>query len=158
MKLQGLPPVWRADTEVVVLGSFPGAASLAAAQYYAHPRNQFWRLLEQVLGEPLTALPYEARLERVLSHRVGIWDVLAACRREGSLDTAIREATPNDFEWLHAHAPRLRKLCFNGKTAGRFAPKLAAAGYATLVMPSSSPAHAALTFEQKLREWQHLLA
>lgn len=158
MKLQGLPPVWRADTEVVVLGSFPGAASLAAAQYYAHPRNQFWRLLEQVLGEPLAALPYEARLERVLGHRVGIWDVLAACRREGSLDAAIREATPNDFEWLRAHAPRLRKLCFNGKTAGRFAPKLAAAGYATLVMPSSSPAHAALTFEQKLCDWQHLLA
>lgn len=158
MTLRGLAPVLDAQTDVVVLGSFPGEASLAAAQYYAHPRNQFWRLLGEVLGEPLATLDYPQRLARVLAHRVGIWDVLDACEREGSLDSAIRNPQPNDFAALRRHAPRLRKVCFNGKTAGRFAPVIHAAGYDTLVLPSSSPAHASLSFEQKLAQWRHLRA
>jgi hypoxanthine-DNA glycosylase len=157
--LRGFPPIAGADTHTMILGSFPGEASLAATQYYAHPRNQFWRLLGAVLGEThLHDMPYDARLERVLSHGIGIWDVLDACHREGSLDSAIRHAQPNDFASLREHAPLLRKVCFNGKAAGRFAPVIAAAGYATLVLPSSSPAHAALSFEQKLALWREVLA
>ncbi|SMF99710.1 DNA-deoxyinosine glycosylase [Burkholderia singularis] len=153
--LRGFPPVVSADTHTLILGSFPGEASLAATQYYAHPRNQFWRLLGAVLGEPgLHDLPYEARLARVLAHGFGIWDVLAACHREGSLDAAIRNAQPNDFDALHEVAPKLAKVCFNGKTAGRFEPVIAAAGYDTLVLPSSSPANAMLSFEQKLAVWR----
>ncbi|WP_144108412.1 DNA-deoxyinosine glycosylase [Paraburkholderia sp. BCC1886] len=155
--LQGFPPVTAANTHTLILGSFPGEASLAATQYYAHPRNQFWRLLGAVLGEAsLHELPYDARLERVLAHGVGVWDVLDACQREGSLDSAIRHAQPNDFASLREHAPLLRKVCFNGKTAGRFAPVIGAAGYATLVLPSSSPANAMLSFDQKLAVWQTL--
>ncbi len=120
--LRGFPPVVAADTHTLILGSFPGEASLAATQYYAHPRNQFWRLLGSVLDEPLTECAYEERLRRLLSHGIGVWDVLAACEREGSLDAAIRNANPNDFATLRAHAPKLAKVCFNGKTAGRFAP------------------------------------
>jgi hypoxanthine-DNA glycosylase len=157
--LQGFPPVIAADTRTLILGSFPGEASLTAAQYYAHPRNQFWRLLGTVLGETsLHELPYEERLTRVLAHRVGIWDVLDACHRQGSLDSAIRNAQPNDFESLREHAPLLRKVCFNGKTAGRFAQVIGAAGYETLVLPSSSPANAMLSFEQKLVLWRQILA
>jgi hypoxanthine-DNA glycosylase len=156
--LRGFPPVVAADTHTLILGSFPGEASLAATQYYAHPRNQFWRLLGAVLDESsLHELPYDERLTRVLAHRIGIWDVLDACHREGSLDSAIRNAQPNDFDSLRAHAPLLRKVCFNGKTAGRFAPVIGAAGYATLVLPSSSPANAMLSFDQKLRLWRDIL-
>ncbi|WP_233800354.1 DNA-deoxyinosine glycosylase [Paraburkholderia sp. HP33-1] len=153
--LRGFPPVVAADTHTLILGSFPGEASLAAVQYYAHPRNQFWKLLGAVFGESeLHALDYDARLERVLKHGVGIWDVLAACHREGSLDSAIRNAKPNDFDSLLEHAPLLKKVCFNGKTAGRFAEVIGAAGYETLVLPSSSPANATLSFDQKLVIWQ----
>ncbi|MFT4068897.1 DNA-deoxyinosine glycosylase [Paraburkholderia sp.] len=157
--LRGFPPVVAADTHTLILGSFPGEASLAATQYYAHPRNQFWRLLGAVLEElSLHELPYEQRLTRVLSHGIGIWDVLDACHREGSLDSAIRNAQPNDFASLREHAPLLKKVCFNGKTAGRFAEVIGAAGYETLVLPSSSPANAMLRFEQKLSCWREILA
>ncbi|CBW75773.1 Hypothetical cytosolic protein [Mycetohabitans rhizoxinica HKI 454] len=157
--LQGFPPVIRLDTTILMLGSFPGEASLGAGQYYAHPRNQFWRLLGAVLGEPaLHKLDYGARLERVLMHGIGVWDVLAACHREGSLDSAIRNAKPNDFKSLREHAPKLKKVCFNGKTAGRFADVIGAAGYETLVLPSSSPAYAMLSFEQKLSCWRKILS
>ncbi|AOJ10888.1 DNA-deoxyinosine glycosylase [Burkholderia mayonis] len=157
--LRGFPPVVSPGTHTLILGSFPGEASLAAAQYYAHPRNQFWRLLSVVLGEPdLHALPYEQRLTRVLAHGFGIWDVLAACHREGSLDAAIRNARPNDFAPLWEVAPKLRKVCFNGKTAGRFESTIRAAGFDTLVLPSSSPANAMLSFEQKLVFWKGIAA
>lgn len=156
--LQGFAPVVAPDTHTMLLGSFPGEASLAAAQYYAHPRNQFWRLLAAVLEEPsLHELPYDDRLERVLAHGIGLWDVLDACHRTGSLDSAIRNAQPNDFASLREHAPMLRKVCFNGKTAGRFAPVIAAAGYETLVLPSSSPANAMLSLDQKLIVWRRIL-
>jgi hypoxanthine-DNA glycosylase len=155
--LRGFAPVVGPNTHTMILGSFPGEASLDAAQYYAHPRNQFWRLLGAVLGEPgLHELVYDARLERVLSHGIGIWDVLDACHRQGSLDSAIRNAKPNDFASLREHAPLLKKVCFNGKTAGRFADVIGQAGYETLVLPSSSPANAMLSFEQKLEQWRHI--
>lgn len=154
----GLPPVIDRHTRVLVLGSFPGEASLAARQYYAHPRNQFWRLLGALLDEPLPELPYAERLTRVLAHRVGIWDVLGACVREGSLDSNIRHPQANDFERLRQLAPSLRRVGFNGGTSGRFAPQFAAHGYETVVLPSSSPAHAARTFEQKLELWRALLS
>ncbi|RXV71508.1 DNA-deoxyinosine glycosylase [Burkholderia stabilis] len=157
--LQGFGPVVGPNTHTMILGSFPGEASLDAAQYYAHPRNQFWRLLGTVLGElQLYELAYEARLERVLVHGIGIWDVLAACHREGSLDSAIRNAEPNDFDSLREHAPLLKRVCFNGKTAGRFADVIGRAGYETLVLPSSSPANAMLSFEQKLVQWREILS
>jgi len=156
--LQGFPPVIAHNTHTLLLGSFPGEASLAAAQYYAHPRNQFWRLLGAVLGEmALHELPYHARLACVLRYGIGIWDVLDACRREGSLDSAIRNAQPNDFASLRDHAPRLKKICFNGKTAGRFAHVIAQAGYDTLILPSSSPANARLSFDGKLALWRQIL-
>jgi TDG/mug DNA glycosylase family protein len=130
MTLRSFPPVLARDARVLILGSFPSEASLAAAQYYAHPRNQFWRLLGALLNEPLPALDYATRLERVLAHRFAI---------------------------LRRLAPLLDKVCFNGKTAGRFEPVLHAAGYRTLVLPSSSPAFAMRSFEQKLRIWRNIL-
>jgi hypoxanthine-DNA glycosylase len=149
----GLPPVIAPHTRVIILGSFPGAASLAAAQYYAHPRNQFWRLISAVVAEDLAALPYADRLTRLLAHGFGLWDVLGACEREGSLDANIRNAQANDFTLLRARCPQLRTVGFNGQAAGKFAPQFAAAGFRTVVLPSSSPAHASMSFEQKRAVW-----
>jgi hypoxanthine-DNA glycosylase len=154
--LSGLAPVIDANIRVLVLGSFPGAASLAAGQYYAHPRNQLWRLLSEVVGEDLAALPYAERLPRLLAHRFGLWDVLAACEREGSLDANIRAPAANDFDRLSALCPRLETVGFNGQASGKFAPQFAAQGYRTLVLPSTSPAHAALSFDAKLAVWRNL--
>lgn len=154
--LSGLAPVIAPDTRILVLGSFPGAASLAAQQYYAHPRNQFWRLIGALVDEDLVSLPYDDRLPRLLAHRFGLWDVLAACEREGSLDAAIRKPAANDFERLRQLCPQLETVGFNGQTSGKFAPQFAEAGYRTVVLPSSSPAHMAMTFEQKLARWRTL--
>lgn len=154
--LAGLAPVLDADTRVLVLGSFPGAASLAAAQYYAHPRNQLWPILAALTGEPLAALPYAERLPRLLAHGIGLWDVLGSCAREGSLDSAIRQPAANDFARLRELCPLLETVGFNGQAAGKFAPQFAAQGYRTLVLPSTSPAHAALSLAQKLEQWNML--
>jgi len=153
--LTGFAPVLDPDVRLLILGSFPGEASLAAQQYYAHPRNQFWRLLSAVLAEDLVVLPYEQRLQHLLAHQIGLWDVLAACAREGSLDTAIRQAQANDFAVLRHQCPRLTRICFNGKTSARFERQFADAGFETRILPSSSPAHAALSFEQKLERWRN---
>lgn len=151
--LRGFPPVIDDKVERLILGSFPSEVSLAARQYYAHPRNQFWRLLAELIGEPLAEMPYRQRLQRVLAQRLGIWDVLDACDREGSGDASIRNQKANQFVRLHRLAPRLTTVAFNGQAAGRFAAEFAAAGFRTTVLPSSSPAHAGRSFEQKLAVW-----
>ncbi|GGC09486.1 DNA-deoxyinosine glycosylase [Oxalicibacterium flavum] len=151
-------PVVDRHTEILILGSFPGEASLAAQQYYAHPQNQFWRLLSAVFDKDLVALPYAERLLRLKAHRIGLWDVIAACAREGSLDSAIRHAQHNDFAPLRRQCPALRRVCFNGKTSGKQAPLFAKAGFDTLVLPSSSPAYAVMRFEQKLVHWRGIIA
>jgi hypoxanthine-DNA glycosylase len=155
--LTGLAPVIAQDTRILILGSFPGEASLRAQQYYAHPRNQFWKLVGALVGENLYDLPYDERLPRLLAHRFGLWDVLAACEREGSLDSAIRKPAANDFDRLRHLCPALETVGFNGQASGKFAPQFAEAGYRTVVLPSSSPAHMALSFEQKLERWRGLL-
>jgi hypoxanthine-DNA glycosylase len=154
--LSGLAPVIAPDTRVLVLGSFPGAASLAAGQYYAHPRNQLWPILSELTGEPLAQMAYEERLPRLLAHGFGLWDVLGACEREGSLDSAIRKPAANDFARLRVVCPQLQAVGFNGQAAGKFAPLFAAQGYLTVVLPSTSPAHASLSFEEKLSRWRAL--
>lgn len=155
--LTGLAPVIAANTRILILGSFPGAASLAAQQYYAHPRNALWSILSALTGEDLACRPYAERLPRLLAHRIGLWDVLAACEREGSLDSAIRKSAANDFGRLRELCPLLETVGFNGQASGKFAPQFAAKGYRTLVLPSTSPAHASLTFEQKLAAWKQLI-
>ena len=151
------PPVLSRRTRVLILGSFPGAASLLAQQYYAHPRNQFWRLLSLVLDEDLAALPYPRRLKRLLARRIGLWGVIALCARGGSLGRAIRKTRGNDFVALQQRCPELRRICFNGKTSGKFAGRFAQAGFETLVLPSSSPANAQSTFAEKLAAWRQII-
>lgn len=152
-RLQGLAPVFSSAIRLLILGSFPSPASLRAQQYYGHRQNHFWKLLGAILGQPLYDLPYGERTARVLAHGIGIWDVYQTCIRPGALDADIRAGAANDFARLIAQAPDLRRVCFNGQTAGRFAPQLAARGLETRVLPSSSPAYT-LPFDEKLLLWR----
>jgi hypoxanthine-DNA glycosylase len=152
----GFPAVIDADTRVLVLGSLPGDASLAAGQYYGHPRNAFWRLMETVLATPLVPLPYEQRLATLLARGVGLWDVVAQAHRRGSLDAAILDPVANDLVALVQTLPRLRAVAFNGGTAAKLGGRLLAPvadRLALLPLPSSSPAHAARSFDEKLELW-----
>lgn len=151
-------PVVDEHTRVLILGSLPGEASLAAARYYANPRNQFWRLVGAVIAEDIAAQDYDRRLARLRAHGIGLWDSIGSATRTGSLDTAIRNVAPNALARLVATLPQLKCVAFNGaKSASIGAPQLAGAGdLPTLRLPSSSPAHAALTFEGKLAEWTKL--
>ena len=148
-----------------MLGSMPGVASLQAGQYYAHPRNAFWRIVGELCGfDP--AAPYRERLAALLAHRIALWDVLGSCRREGSLDSDIDEASivPNPFaEFLGAH-PGIRDICFNGTKAEsawrrHVVPSLPpeALRIRTRRLPSTSPAHASLGHREKLRAWRAAL-
>ncbi len=155
--LSGLPPIIDAGVRTLILGSFPSPASLAAAHYYAHRQNQFWRLLEALFDEPLCVLDYAGKQQCLLRHRIGLWDVYRECRRRGALDAAIESAVANDFSRLPEVAPQLRCVCFNGQTAGRFAAWFREQGYATQVLPSTSPAHT-LAFADKLVAWRAAFA
>ncbi len=142
---------------MLILGSFPSTASLAAQQYYAHPQNQFWRVLGAVIGQPLKKMTYAARLQAVKAAGIAIWDIYASCARAGSLDSAIRDAVANDFRALQESAPALRRVCFNGRTAATRLREMQALGYETRVLPSTSPAHAGMRFEEKLARWREAL-
>jgi len=153
-RLLGLPPVIARDTRLLVLGSFPGAASLAAGEYYAHPRNHFWPILSALWGVDLRAMDYPARLAEMQRRGLGLWDIYASCRREGSLDQAIQDAELNDFSNLHQRTPQLQAVAHNGGESARAMRVMAALGYPVLRLPSTSPAHASWSFDRKLAAWR----
>lgn len=152
--LQGLPPVIARGTRLVVLGSFPGVASLQAGQYYAHPRNQFWPLVGVLWGLDLAALPYPARLAELRRRGLGLWDVYARCRREGSLDSAIEDAEFNDLASLRRRAPGLRVIAHNGGESARAMRLTRSLDLPALRLPSTSPANASWSFERKCAAWR----
>ncbi len=153
------PPVTRPDTRLLLLGSLPGVESLRQARYYAHPRNQFWRLIGETIGRDLVPLDYEARLEALLEAGVGLWDTVAAATREGSLDADIRLHAASDLAALTAKLPRLRAIAFNGGTSSRIgrAELGAVEGLDLIDLPSSSPAYT-LAFARKREAWMTLRA
>jgi len=157
-ELEAFPPLLRSDTQLVVLGSFPGIASLHARAYYAHPRNQFWAIVGHILGQPLPQLEYAKRVQRLLEHRVGLWDIYGACSRQGSLDSAIRNPVPNDLARLTREAPDLRMIVHNGGESARRIRESRALGVEAVQLPSTSPANARMTLEQKLAIWAKAFA
>ena len=151
----GLPPVARPDARLFILGSLPGDASLAARRYYAHPTNQFWRLLGQAIGEELQPLSYEERLDRLADRHIGLWDVIASASRRGSLDQAIREAEHNRIEHLLNDFPDMKAIAFNGSTASAVGRRLIVVPPPHLLLidlPSSSAANTR-RFEEKAAAW-----
>lgn len=146
------------DTRLLVLGSFPGVASLQAQQYYAHPRNHFWPLLGALWGVDLASRSYATRLAEARRHGLGLWDVYACCRREGSLDSAIEDAVPNDLPALVAGLPMLRAIAHNGGESARAMRVTRTLGLPVVRLPSTSPANASWSFERKLAAWRAALA
>ena len=137
-----------------MLGSLPGAVSLERGQYYAHPQNQFWRLMGAVIDRDLQPLDYEARLQALGDAGVGLWDTVAAAKRKGSLDADIRLHEASDLASLASSLPRLRAIGFNGaKSAAIGRRRLGEMqGLALIDLPSSSPAHT-LALDRKLEAW-----
>ena len=152
------PPVVRPDTRLLVVGSLPGAVSLARRQYYAHPQNLFWRLMSRVIDRELVPLDYDSRLEALLDAKVGLWDTVAAATRRGSLDADIRLHAASDLAALVATLPELRAVAFNGGTSARIGRRELAGveGLDLVDLPSSSPAYASVGFERKLETWLKL--
>jgi hypoxanthine-DNA glycosylase len=151
----GLPPIARSDAQLFILGSLPGEASLAARRYYAHPTNQFWRLLGQAIEEELQPLAYEERLQRLAARRIGLWDVIASASRRGSLDQAIRSPDPNPVDKLLNDFPDLCAVAFNGAAAaagGRRLLREAAETLTLIDLPSSSAANTR-SFGSKAQAW-----
>ena len=156
-------PVTDSSARVLILGSMPGVLSLKANQYYAHPRNTFWRIMAGIFGFD-AASPYEIRLEALKTSGIALWDVLHACIRPGSLDSAIEKGSrvPNDLKSFFTQHPGIQLVCFNGaeaeKSYNRYVlPELNVNGLKYVRLPSTSPAHASLSFEQKLALWQSAL-
>ena len=152
--LEGLAPVIDPNTRLVVLGSFPGVASLRAQQYYGHPRNHFWPILAALWQVDLAQASYARRLDVARSRGLGLWDVYARCEREGSLDSAIENARCNDLASLKRLAPRLRAIAHNGAESARAMRATSALGVLVHRLPSTSPANASWSFERKLAAWR----
>lgn len=163
-QVRGFPPISQPDARILILGSMPSRESVARQQYYAHPRNGFWPILTALLG--IEATTYEERAAQVVRRGVAIWDVLQTCLRAGSLDSAIddRSIVTNDFQaFFHGH-PNIRRIYFNGAKAEAVYRKYvlptlsgAAASLPLRRLPSTSPAHAGMTLEQKQAAWRSLL-
>lgn len=159
--VQGMAPVFGEAPTTLILGSMPGVASLDAQHYYAHPRNLFWPLMAEIFQFPLHS-EFALRYAELKKHQVALWDVLAQCERKGSLDSAIKPATARCNPILDFVLEQgITKVCVNGKTAytllNKHFPSLKY--HASIhLLPSTSPAHASLTRDLKVREWHQALA
>lgn len=159
--LTALPPLVSGSTRLLILGSFPGAASLQAQQYYGHPQNHFWHILDAIWpSSPLKkrVISYQQRSEWLLVKGLGVWDVYAACEREGSLDSAIRNAVLNDFSSLKQTCPHLEGIAHNGGESFKHSKHTALLGLPVYKLPSTSPANASWSFERKLAAWREVFA
>jgi hypoxanthine-DNA glycosylase len=154
--LAGLAPIVSPASRLIVLGSFPGVASLAAQQYYAHPRNQFWTILSALWQVDLTRRSYPQRVAELKQRGLAVWDVYATCRREGSLDSAIEDAVPNDLAGLRRRCPALQAVAHNGGESARFMRITRELGLPVHRLPSTSPANASWSFDRKLAAWREV--
>ena len=161
--VRSFAPVADRRAEVLILGSMPGRDSLAAGQYYAHPHNLFWKIMAAMLGfEPQAA--YRSRLKALRDARIALWDVMHSCKRVGSMDASIEASTirANDFESFFGAHRRITRVFFNGSTAEaaylrHVLPLVSSLELRYTRLPSTSPAHAALSFQKKLAAWRAVL-
>lgn len=160
-RVRSFRPIEDGNAEILILGSMPGRASLAARQYYAHPRNAFWRIACELLRlDPASS--YEARVRALRSARIALWDVLHSCTREGSLDARIENGVANDFRTFFRTHGKIRRVFFNGATAEasfrRYVlPQIGGVALRYRRLPSTSPANASMSAARKLRAWRAIL-
>lgn len=162
--IHSFPPVSNADARVLILGSMPGKKSLEQKQYYANPQNAFWKIMGELVGAK-PDIPYEERLRLLKFSGIALWDVLASCERKTSLDSHIRKESANDFASFFARHPHIAQVFFNGSKAEQCyrkfvqeqdKQKLPSLKFHRL--PSTSPAHAGMRYEDKLREWRAVIS
>jgi TDG/mug DNA glycosylase family protein len=163
-RIHGFSPVENADANVLILGSMPGKASLAAGQYYAHHRNMFWTIMGELVGAH-PGLPYRERLKILRSSGIALWDVLESCLRKTSLDSHIKTTSeaPNDFNAFFLQHPGITHVFFNGAKAEQsflkhVLPLLKSASLQYQRLPSTSPANAGMPYQQKLLAWRSVLS
>ena len=156
---KGFPPIARSDARVLILGSLPGDRSIAEQQYYAHPRNAFWKIMAELLG---IEGDYATRCNLLCEHGIALWDVLQSSVRPGSMDAAIQlnGAQPNDFETFFVEHPGIRTIGFNGRKAQQMFTRFVRYGPESadlVLLPSTSPAYASMPFSAKLSAWRDVL-
>jgi TDG/mug DNA glycosylase family protein len=150
----GFLPVTGFRPRVLILGSFPSVLSLAHGEYYGNPKNRFWAVMEELFAIP-AALPYPERTLRLTQENIVLWDVVAACSRPGSADSRIRNPVPNDIAGFVRVHPSVRLVALNGSTAGRLYHRFAEVEeLPSVILPSTSPANAAVTFAEKVKRWE----
>lgn len=159
MIISSFPPIVPTKAKVLILGTMPGVQSLQLQQYYGNPRNHFWKILF-ILCQVSFSTDYEERRKLLLKNNIALWDVLQACERPGSLDSAIIKEEPNDFSTFLKKHPTITHIFFNGQTAAKYFKKYIALeqNYTLITLPSTSPAHAGMLFEKKLKEWEIIKA
>lgn len=150
----GLAPIVGRDPEILILGSYPSSQSLAKKEYYGNPKNQFWKIIDLLFGISCT-LPYVERTSMLTGHRIALWDVLATCTRDGSADATIRDPVPNDIRGFLLKHPTVRFIALNGRTAGMYFHHVNT-GIPFVVLPSTSPAYARMTLEEKVKKWERI--
>ena len=156
--IHSFPPFVNATTEILILGTMPGIASLEKQEYYAHPRNNFWKIIYTLLNSLPIAENFEEKISLLQNHKIGLWDVLENCERKGSLDIHIKNHKENNFEMLLEEFSGITKIVFNGKESHKYFFKKFGQikGIKYYVMPSTSPANT-MSFENKLKIWSAML-
>jgi TDG/mug DNA glycosylase family protein len=153
----GLLPITGPDPSILILGSFPSVLSLERQEYYGNPKNRFWVVMEEIFSIP-SSLPYPDRIDLLAQRGVALWDVVRSCERPGSADSRIKNPVPNDIFGFCREHPTLRLVALNGTTAGRLYHQLTEVpGLPSVVLPSTSPAFAAMPFGEKVRKWRERL-
>ena len=160
-RITSFAPVADANARMLILGSMPGKESLRQQQYYAHPHNTFWKIMGDIVGAH-PALPYVERLQCLKDGSIALWDVLHSCEREGSLDSDIEQEAPNDFAAFFAQHPHIAHVYFNGAKAEQSFKKFVLGKQQLpplefMRLPSTSPAHAGMRYEEKLKMWREAI-
>lgn len=152
--INSFPPFVNSQTEILILGTMPGIASLEKQEYYAHKRNHFWKIMYTKLGNLPVSEIFEEKIQLLRDNKIGLWDVLENCERKGSLDIHIKNHKENDFETLFKEFSAINTIVFNGKESHKYFLKKFGQikGITYYVMPSTSPANT-MSFENKLKFW-----
>ena len=157
-KISSFPPIINKDSEILILGSIPGIRSLEMQQYYAHPQNKFWKIICEIFNEEFTT-NYQQRIEILEKHHIALWDVIDTCERKGSLDSEIRNEEANKIEELLQNFPNIKAIFCNGQKSHKNLQKILGKKFRMpiIVLPSTSPAHAGLSYFDKLKLWYIIL-
>lgn len=154
MMKKGFPIIANHNTKVLVMGTFPGEIALSKNEYYGNPRNGFWKTMSSICNTDIANSNYQTKLKVLLDNKIGLWDIIDSCNRDGSLDTSIKDKSHNDFSLIRQSGPNIEYIFFNGHNAASKKKDLEKFGYKTLVLPSLSPTNARIALSDKTIIWK----